>query len=271
MSYTSKVHTLRMLKKQAADLSDFATPAIATGLGALGGLGVNEFILKNKSLKSKILSALLGGGIGLGIERLVDYGSSATTRDGSDRRIEKGEKTTSDVGEELQEKGIDPTEENINTLTDLRNEHNNYFTNKKLVSNAAGIIAGTVANEWWRRASLADLLTNRPNLANGGKPISTRAVLKNMYDTDDLTNSSWRHIVKNIANVIKPTAINPITKKTITRGVAAARAARGLRGPGIGLAASIGWNALAHDYLVEKALRDFKTDKTTLDDLLKNK
>ena len=272
MSYTTKLHTLRMLKKQAADLSDFATPAIATGLGAVGGLGVNEFILKNKSLKSKILSALLGGGIGLGIERLVDYGAAATTRDGSDRRIEQGEKTASEVGKALREKGIDPTEKNIDTFTDLWNEHNNYFTNKELVANVAGTTAGTVANEWWRKAWLADALARKATLPAPGKSGKLSPALRQtLDDIDDLSNSGIRHVVKNIANVIKPTMLNPVTGKKITRGAAALRAARGARGPALGLAASIGWNALAHDYLVEKALRDFKTDKTTVYALLNNK
>lgn len=287
MSYTTKLHTLRMLKKQAADLSDFATPAIATGLGAVGGLGVNEFILKNKSLKSKILSALLGGGIGLGIERLVDYGAAATTRDGSDRRIDQGEKTTSEVGKALREKGIDPTPKNIDTFTDLWNEHNNYFTNKKFVANAAGTAAGMAANEWWRKAWLADA-ANRLTSVNTSieDALSKAKVTTEMppdvpaleaaraaarESVDDLSNSSILHVLKNIANIVKPTMIDANTGKKITRAVAARRAARGARGPIAGLAASIGWNALAHNYLVEKALRDFKTDKTTLYALLNNK
>lgn len=63
------------MNKKAATPA-WVSPLLGTGLGALFGLGFNNYVLKNKSVLSNVLAAMTGGGSGLLAERILN-GASA--------------------------------------------------------------------------------------------------------------------------------------------------------------------------------------------------
>lgn len=94
---------------------DWVAPAIGAGVGGIGGLAFNRYVLDNKTPRSALLAGLLGAGLGAGTVGIINVA-------GNSSRMRKDKANAADsrkIQKILMAHGIEPTDENIETFMSM--------------------------------------------------------------------------------------------------------------------------------------------------------